>query len=96
MPELYSQRQRLFSKRRQTNKRGLAARRCPPPTSAYITTSRLLSQIASQGEYGIIPRFIGEKLTFLFWNRERDGRIVGCEISAPAFRERVAAALPST
>ncbi len=68
----------------------------PTPTSAYITTSRLLSQIASQGEYGIIPRFIGEKLTFLFWNRERDGRIVGCEISAPAFRERVAAALPST
>jgi len=64
--------------------------------SQYITTSRLLGQIASQGEYGIIPRFVGEKLTFLFWSKQGDGRIVGCEISMPVFRERIAGILPST
>ncbi len=64
--------------------------------SQYITTSRLLSQIASRGEYGIIPRFIGEKLTFLFWNRQGDGRIVGCEVSLPAFKQRIEGILPST
>jgi len=64
--------------------------------SQYITTSRLMSQIASQGEYGIIPRFIGEKLTFLFWSRQNDGRIIGCEIASAAFRLRIAGILPST
>ena len=64
--------------------------------SQYITTSRLMSQIASQGEYGIIPRFIGEKLTFLFWSRQSDGRIIGCEIASAAFRLRIAGILPST
>ncbi|HVP17629.1 MAG TPA: HAMP domain-containing sensor histidine kinase, partial [Spirochaetia bacterium] len=64
--------------------------------SQYVVTSRLLGQIASQGEYGIIPRFVGEKLTFLFWNRQTGGRILGCEIAAPAFRERIAGVLPST
>ncbi len=68
----------------------------PAPPSQYVATSRLLSQIASQGEYGIIPRFIGEKLTFLFWNREADGRIVGCQIAQAPFRARIAAVLPST
>lgn len=64
--------------------------------SQYITTSRLMSQIASQGEYGIIPRFIGEKLTFLFWSRQGDGRIIGCQIASAAFRLRIAGILPST
>jgi signal transduction histidine kinase len=64
--------------------------------SQYITTPQLLTQIASQGQYGIIPRFVGDKLTFLFWNRQADGRIVGCQIAAAEFRQRVAAILPST
>ena len=64
--------------------------------SQYISTSRLLNQIASQGEYGIIPRFIGDKLTFLFWDRQADGGIIGCEIALSEFRQRVAAILPST
>ncbi|MGO9410762.1 MAG: sensor histidine kinase, partial [Spirochaetia bacterium] len=64
--------------------------------SQYITTSRLLSEIASKGEYGIIPRFIGDRLTFLFWDRLPDRRIVGCEIAPAEFRQRVEAILPST
>jgi signal transduction histidine kinase len=64
--------------------------------SQYITTPQFLNQIASQGEYGIIPRFVGDTLTFLFWNRQADGRIVGCQIATAEFRRRVAAILPST
>ena len=77
-----------------------AARAAPAPSqpqpSQFVTTSRLLSQIASQGEFGIIPRFIGDKLDFLFWSRQRDGRIAGCQIALEPFRERIAGVLPST
>ena len=64
--------------------------------SQFVVTSQLLGQIASQGEFGIIPRFIGTRLTFLFWEKQPDGRIAGCEISTAAFRERIAAVLPPT
>jgi signal transduction histidine kinase len=64
--------------------------------SQYITTSRFFRQIASEGEFGIIPRFIGDKLAFLFWDRRADGTIIGCEIALAEFRRRVAAILPST
>jgi signal transduction histidine kinase len=64
--------------------------------SQFVVTSQLLSQIAAQGQYGIIPRFIDRRLTFLFWEKQADGRIAGCGISARAFRERIAAVLPAT
>jgi signal transduction histidine kinase len=64
--------------------------------SQFVLTSQLLSQIASQGDSGLIPRFIGEKLVFLFWERQKDGRIAGCELAAGAFRERIAGVLSST
>jgi signal transduction histidine kinase len=64
--------------------------------SQFVVTSQLLSQIASQGEAGIIPRFIGEKLVFLFWSRQSDGRIAGCEIAAGALRTRLAGIVKST
>lgn len=74
----------------------------PPPAAAaaqqsqYVVTSQLLSQIAAQGEYGIIPRFIGTRLTFLFWEKQADGRIAGCSISSQPFHDRIAAVLPPT
>ncbi|HTZ50969.1 MAG TPA: ATP-binding protein [Spirochaetia bacterium] len=68
----------------------------PSPPSQFVRTSQLLSQIASRGEYGIIPRFIGEKLVFLFWERLKDGRIAGCQVADAAFRSRIAGVLEST
>jgi signal transduction histidine kinase len=76
----------------------------PAAPSQFVVTSQLLSQIASRGEYGVIPRFVtnpsgssgGEKLEFLFWERQKDGRIAGCEISSQAFRSRIAGVLEST
>ena len=80
-----------------------AAPKAPPATavtketpSQFVLTSQLLSQIASQGDSGLIPRFIGEKLVFLFWERQKDGRIAGCEIARGAFRDRIAGVLTST
>ena len=64
--------------------------------SQFVVTSRLLSQISSQGGYGLIPRFMGDKLTFLFWERQRDGRIAGCEIVASVLRDRIAGVLSGT
>ncbi len=64
--------------------------------SQFVVTSQLLGQIASQGEYGIIPRFIGSRLTFLFWEKQADGRIAGCGIAEAPFRQRLAATLPPT
>jgi signal transduction histidine kinase len=66
------------------------------PPSQFVVTSQLLSQIASQGDFGLIPRFIGEKLVFLFWERQVDGRIAGCEIAGGVFRGRIAGVLTST
>jgi signal transduction histidine kinase len=68
----------------------------PQQQSQFVLTSQLLSQIASRGDSGLIPRFIGEKLVFLFWERQKDGRIAGCQVAADAFRARIAGVLTST
>ncbi|HYW84409.1 MAG TPA: histidine kinase dimerization/phospho-acceptor domain-containing protein, partial [Spirochaetia bacterium] len=72
------------------------ARALAAQQSQFVITSRLLSQIASQGSYGLIPRFIGDSLTFLFWVRQKDGRIAGCEVSVTGLHRRVASVLSGT
>ena len=74
--------------------RGTVAAAAQP--SQYVITAQLLSEIASTGDHGLIPRFIGEKLVFLFWEREKDGRIAGCELAGSAFRERIGGILTAT
>jgi signal transduction histidine kinase len=64
--------------------------------SQYVVTSQLLSQIASAGDSGIIPRFTNSGLVFLFWKRQADGRIAGCEITVSLLRQRVAGVLGQT
>jgi len=64
--------------------------------SQYVVTSQLLSQIASAGDAGIIPRFGAGGLAFLFWERQADGRIAGCEIAGSLFRARIASVLDGT
>jgi len=48
-------------------------------------------QIASRGEYGLIPRFTGDTLSFLFWKRLKDGRMR----AARSPRRRCASGLPA-
>ena len=66
------------------------------PSSQYVITSQLLSEIASTTDRGLIPRFIGEKLVFLFWERQKDGRIAGCELASDSFRARISSVLTAT
>ncbi len=76
----------------------------PAAPSQFVLASQLLSQISSQGDYGIIPRFVAnppgassaDRLEFLFWARQKDGQIAGCQIDAAAFRSRIAGVLEST
>ena len=64
--------------------------------SQYVVTSQLLSQIASAGKAGIIPRFTNAGLAFLFWERQADGRIAGCQVAGSLLRSRISAVLDGT
>jgi signal transduction histidine kinase len=61
-----------------------------------VVTSQLLSQIASAGKAGIIPRFTNAGLVFLFWERQADGRIAGCQIAGSLLRTRISGVLEGT
>jgi len=58
--------------------------------SQYISEGKRFSQITAAAGLGIIPRFVGEKLTFLFWEKQKDGGIAGCEIAGDVLRPRIA------
>jgi len=65
--------------------------------SIFIAQPSKLREIIKQGEYGIIPRFIEEKLQLLFWVKdEADGSIVGCSLNLDEFKENVLGVLPET
>ncbi len=58
--------------------------------SLLVAEQGTFGQIAERSEFGIIPRFISDRLTFLFWEKQADGRIAGCRIEDAVFRSRVA------
>jgi signal transduction histidine kinase len=64
--------------------------------SQFVSEQERLSAIAAQAGSGIIPRLVGDRLTFLFYSRLRDGRIIGCRLDSARFRERITAAIPGT
>jgi len=62
--------------------------------SIYISELKRFNDIIAGTSSGIIPRFSGDKLTFLFWKKAGDGRIVGGLIDQTAFRNRLLGLLP--
>jgi signal transduction histidine kinase len=64
--------------------------------SQYVSEPERLSGIAEKAEYGIIPRFTADRLSFLFYSRLKDGRIAGCSLDAARFRARIAGVVPGT
>ena len=62
--------------------------------SIYISEPRKLSQIIAGREAGLIPRFVDDKLSLLFWKRLASGRIVGCVVDDAAARSRILGRLP--
>lgn len=63
--------------------------------SIYISELKRFNDIIAGTSSGIIPRFSRDKLTFLFWKKGRDGRIVGGLLDQAAFRNRLLGLLPA-
>jgi signal transduction histidine kinase len=66
----------------------------PRAESIYISEPRRFSQIAAGREAGLIPRFIEERLGWLFWKRLDSGRIVGCLLEDGAAKADLLRGLP--
>ncbi len=63
--------------------------------SIFISQPQRFSQITAGRETGLIPRFIEEKLTLLFWKRDESGGFTGCTVDEEALRSRMVNLLPS-
>jgi len=65
------------------------------PESIYISEPKRFSEVTAGKDGGLIPRFIGDKLTLLFWKRQASGRIVGCVVEDAAAKSRLLGRLPA-
>jgi len=62
--------------------------------SIFISEPQRFEEITQGKEMGIIPRFVEEQLTLLFWKKEQNQRIVGCMIDGDQFKSRILSRLP--
>lgn len=62
--------------------------------SQYIELPKKFSEITAKSREGIIPRFIDNKLSLLFWKKFLDGNIAGCMINMAGLKERIIGVLP--
>lgn len=62
--------------------------------SIFISEPQRFEKITQGKEMGIIPRFIEEKLTLLFWKKEESQRIIGCMIDGEQFKNRIINRMP--
>lgn len=65
-----------------------------PQRSIFISEPKKFSDITSDKDSGIFPRFIEEKLTLMFWRRSPGGQIIGCVLGDDEFRARLLSLLP--
>jgi len=66
-----------------------------PPASIFISELRRFSEITAGRDAGLIPRFVAEKLSLIFWKREAGGGFVGCVVADDEFRARLVGRLPA-
>jgi signal transduction histidine kinase len=66
-----------------------------PPESIYISEPQRFSEITAGKTSGLIPRFIEDKLSLLFWKRQPSGRIIGCVLDDAAAKARLLGRLPA-
>jgi signal transduction histidine kinase len=66
----------------------------PPQASIFISESRRFTEITEGREDGLIPRFIQDKLTLLFWKRDPSGGFTGCVLDGDSLRGRLVGLLP--
>ncbi|MBU2103014.1 MAG: HAMP domain-containing histidine kinase, partial [Candidatus Omnitrophica bacterium] len=56
--------------------------------SIFVAQPRTFSQIVAGADSGIIPCFIEDKLTLLFWKKRADANIVGCVINRNKLKDK--------
>jgi len=61
--------------------------------SIFISEPQRFNEITKEHENGLIPRFIENELTLLFWKRDSSGGFSGCVIDNEALRGRLASLL---
>ena len=66
----------------------------PPQASIFISESRRFTEITEGRGDGLIPRFIQDKLTLLFWKRDPSGGFTGCVLDGDSLRGRLVGLLP--
>ena len=57
--------------------------------SIFVSEDLHFDEITKTGDSGLIPRFIENQFRLLFWQRQTEGRIVGCLISDTVLRDRL-------
>ena len=65
-----------------------------PPPSIFISRDLRLDEITTDRDLGLIPRFVENRLSVLFWKKLPDGRIIGCVLSDSELRARLIALIP--
>ncbi len=70
-------------------------KKAEPPESIFISEPKRFGEIIAGRESGLIPRFLGESLSLLFWKRDKGGAIVGCVLDAATLRSRLTGRLPA-
>lgn len=98
---VYDEAARMGQKAEPRNVRPSGSAAAPAPAAAaprsesiYISEPRRFSQITAGRESGLIPRFIEERLGWLFWKRLSSGRIVGCLLEDGAAKAGLLRSLP--
>lgn len=62
--------------------------------SQWVSSPSKFSEITARAEYGIIPRFINDKLNLIFWKKLEGDLIAGCMVEDAQIRERIVGLLP--
>jgi signal transduction histidine kinase len=70
-------------------------KQAPPQESIFISEPQHFNEITQGRENGLIPRFIQDKLTILFWKRDPSRGFIGCVIDGESLRGRLARLLPN-
>lgn len=70
-------------------------KKAPPEESIFISEPRRFNEITTGRESGLIPRFMQDKLTLLFWKRDPARGFIGCVVDSESLRGRLASLLPN-